>query len=446
MKLASFAVLFSLLAVQLPFAGPTLQFNSSALHLSITANATLSSDIIAGNLTIASGVTLTTNGFNIYVANRLVAQGVTFITGNSLPGGSGCGGCGGVSGASAPMSYGGSGGAGGGWAESFGGGKGGSTLVSGGSAVIGGGNPGSLPTNFNPNTTNLEYWYENGMQNYLEGAGGGGGGEASSIDGPGGYGAFGIYIQAQQMILTNSTILANGQNGSVGWPGGGGGGGGGGCGRIMLSYQTLYLTGTYYAYGGKGARPGGGGGYDGGEGGGPCNVSTSRYHTEPIPITGPPGSPPNNQTNGSPPSQGSCYSLSLEVHSQTTLYLTGAWLSINLVSERAGQALLEIDGIQYQLYQNATQLLPQDNNYAYYITLSGNQALQICSAYLGQASTTTSTSTVTTTSSTGSTTIGPSGPPVPPSGKSNFWLLLLLLLLIAIGLLLERERQRRANL
>ena len=151
----------------------------------------------------------------------------------------------------------------------FGGGMGGSTLAIGGISHIGTGDPGSVPPNPAVNGANIISWYYGGMQNYLMGAGGGGGGEASTPSGHGGAGAFGLYIQGQKIILSNTIIYANGSDGGIGYLNGGGGGGGGGCGRIIVAYQTSYAPAAYNTVGGASGHGRGTDGYWGGKGGGP---------------------------------------------------------------------------------------------------------------------------------------------------------------------------------
>jgi hypothetical protein len=445
-------------------ANATLNFNASNSRLLINSSENLTSDIVAGNLTIASGLTIVTNGYDIYVANAMVAQNVIFITGNGPAGGTGTNDYFGQMGTSAHYSYGGSGGAGGGWSEEWGGGWGGFTLEYGGEGYIGTGGSGSVPSPPILNNSKLQSWYSGGMQNFIEGAGGGGGGESSTDEGNGGAGAFGLYVQGQYVILTNSTIYADGGNGSMGYVNGGGGGGGGGCGRILISYHSLYLPGTYNAIGGS---PGNGEawGFNGGYGGGPCPTITYRYGSEPVSIAGPSTTtttvPPNSGGGvpGSPPSS-SCYLIqSLTTASRITVYLTGAWFNITANSITQSVSLININGAGYFLFPNETQQLPAEGNYAYYANFTGvgggRYQLQICSTPIDPTSTTTTTSitpssssvsssSTSTTISLQSTTITQSDPPVPPPGNSDFWLLLMLLLLIAIGLLAERERRKRS--
>ena len=234
--------------------------SNSLQNITISSNTTLTNDLYCNNLTINSGVVLTTNGYNIYCYGTLTNNG-TINTGLN-------------SGGSFIKSYGGSGGGGGS------GGSGGSTLVAGGSGSNPGGN-GATPSA--PTLTNnlILYWYQTGFQNYLNGAGGGGGG--NTFGGSSGVGAYGIYIQANKIIA--GTINANGQNGSAGGNigVGGGGGGGGGGGVILLAYGSGgYTAGTYNVSGGSGGTGTGGNGNGGTGGAG--QVLTYNYSSYGLPI------------------------------------------------------------------------------------------------------------------------------------------------------------------
>ena len=241
-------------------------------------NTSLTGNIIAYSVTIESGVTLTTNGYSIICNSNFINNG-TINTGSGTAGGAGgSNGSSAGNGTSITTSYGGSGGGGGGS-----GGVGGSTEASGGGTNGGNGSTPSAPTLSN---STIQTWFNNGMQNYLEGAGGGGGESAVSIGAPssggnGGNGGGGIYIQATN--ITAGTINANGQNGGNGWHSGsgsaGGGGGGGGGGSILFAYSGSYTAGTYNTSGGTG-----GSGSNAGNGGAGGNglVLTYQYTTPPI--------------------------------------------------------------------------------------------------------------------------------------------------------------------
>jgi len=247
----------------------------------IFSSTTLTSDLYCNSLMILPGVTLTTDGYNIYCSDAFINDG-TIKTGTLSNGGSSNGGVGG----SVSNSYAGSGGGGGGAPPTYfsvSGGSGGSTLVPGGGggyAIAGTGGNGSTPPV--PTITNslIQSWYNNSFTNYLSGAGGGGGGwmeESIVYGGAGGSGAYGIYIQANKIVA--GTINANGGNGDAGTNGGGGGGGGGG-GVILLAYGNGgYTPGSYNVSGGLGNPTS----YQGGNGGN-GQVLTYQYTTPPIPV------------------------------------------------------------------------------------------------------------------------------------------------------------------
>ncbi len=430
----------------LTHASPTVYFTPANLSMAITENTTLYSNLTAGNLTIANGLTLRTNGYEIYVANTLVAQSDTFITGSGPAGGYGCNGCGGQPGTPAVPSFGGSGGAGGGWANEWGGGDGGSTQVRGGRSHIGTGDPGGVPPDPILNNTNIAGWYYSGMQNYLEGAGGGGGGEASSSAGHGGAGAFGLYIQAGQMVLTNTLVYAAGTNGIIGYINGGGGGGGGGCGRIAIAYQTLYLPATYNTAGGAAGPWSGEGGFWGGSGGGPCNVMVFQYSTEPITVLGTP-LPPLNQTGGP------CYLANgITLNRLITIYLAGSWFDLSANAMNFSGITATINSVTYLLKLGQLQQMPPSGGYSYIIELrrvnsaTGSADLAICSIPLPSTTTssTTSTSSTSTSISLTTTTILQSPPQSDPGEEEEIGGLSIILLIIAlIGFFSDNEKRRR---
>jgi len=246
--------------------------------ITISSNTTLTSDLYCNNLTINSGVTLTTNGYNIYCQGTFTNNG-TINTGTLSNGGiGGNNGSVGGTGGSEKNSYAGSGGGGtnGTGIGNSSAGSGGSTLVAGGGVASSGSTP-SAPTITN---SLIQSWYNNGFQNYLAGAGGGGGGSAEGGNGGnGGGGSYGIYIQANEIIA--GTINANGGNGNAGVNSAYGAGGGGGGGVILLAYGSGgYTSGTYNVSGGAGNSSSSGTAGNGGNG----QVLTYNYSTQPITI------------------------------------------------------------------------------------------------------------------------------------------------------------------
>ena len=232
-------------------------------NITISSNTTLTSDLYCNNLTINSGVVLTTNGYNIYCTGTFKNNG-TINTGLAPS-------------QSFLNSFGGSGG-GGGANFNYSGSSGLSTLVSGGSAgtnPAGNGGNGSTPSTPTLSNSLIQTWYKNGFSNYLAGAGGGNGAQGIA----GGSGSYGIYIQANQIIA--GSINAIGENGTNGGSSGGGGGGGGGV--ILLAYGSGgYTAGTYNVSGGSGGSPGSNSGSGGTGGNG--QVLTYNYSSYGMPI------------------------------------------------------------------------------------------------------------------------------------------------------------------
>jgi len=279
---------------QLPTVYNPTSYNGTA-NIIFNQSTSLSGDIIAYSVTIDSGVTLTSNGHSIICNSYFINNG-EISTGRGASGGA-RGAPNGSPGASVTTSYGGSGGGGGGGNGYGWGASGGSTAVSGGGGGGGslcggsgynGGNGNTPPSAPTLSNSTIQTWYNNGIQNYLEGAGGGGGGAGCTMwgtGGSGGSGGAGIYIQA--MNISTGTINSSGANGVQPYWAGGGGGGGGGGGSILLAYETNYIAGTYNTNGGSGA-PGNGYGGDGfgggGHGGNGGNglVLTYQFTTSPI--------------------------------------------------------------------------------------------------------------------------------------------------------------------
>ena len=257
-------------------------FNINTTYSStvISTNTTLTADLISGgDITINSGVTLTTNGYSIICGGTFTNSG-TINTGVSpFTGGNESN-----SGTSITTSYGGSGGGGGAGEQATGaavaGGNGGSTVSTGGSGgFVSNGGSGSTPTPPTITNTLINTWYTNTMYNYLSGAGGGGGALLST---PASSGQYGLYIQAQ--TINAGIINTNSSNGTNGFNSGGnsfGGTGAGGAGSLLLAYSSSYNAGTYNVNGGTGGIGAGGNSYSGGNGGN-GNVITYIYTTQPI--------------------------------------------------------------------------------------------------------------------------------------------------------------------
>ena len=228
-----------------------------------SSSTTLTGPVYAYNITIDSGVTVTTND-NPLIAYDYLNNGGTIV--------------GGSYGSSATSSYGGSGGGGGG--NGGGGGAEGqngyATQVAGGTGGTGytgsaqNGGTGSTPSAPSLSASTIQTWYSNGLYNYLTGAAGGNGGAGDTgFYGHSGPGSYGVYIQGY--TVTAGSINVNGANGGsmTGAPGGGAGGGGGGY--IIVSYGNGGYTSGSYSYsagsGGTGSLENGTEGVAGGNGG-----------------------------------------------------------------------------------------------------------------------------------------------------------------------------------
>jgi hypothetical protein len=262
--------------------------------------------VTTGNVVIESGATLYTNGFYIVAGGTFNnGNGGTVITGYipssggaALSGGSDSAG---NQGTNYPNSFGGGGGGGGGsnmCCSTFSqnnGGNGGYTANSldfgaGGQTSVDGcpnfcGEPGTSTAMPSITSSDILTWTAS-MDTYLVGAGGGSGGTNqwyTSDSAAGGNGAYGIYIQAHDLIAGN--IYANGQNGapnpSTGWAGSGGGGGG----VILLAAYSSgeYTPGTEEVNGGSGGAAGQT--YNWGGNGGYGNAPPVFYYGINTPIT-----------------------------------------------------------------------------------------------------------------------------------------------------------------
>lgn len=233
-----------------------------------STNTVLSANIInCISLTVDAGVALTTNGYYITCVGNFINNG-EIITGNPLNGGAA-----GSRGADYPNSFGGSGGGSGGTTLAAGL-FGGNTIIPGGAGGALGGSGGNGSTPPAPAVTNANIITWSGLfSNYLTGAGGSG--SSSAI---GGNGAYGLYIQANQIIAGGANAIGTGGgNGALLSSAGGGGGGGG---FLLFSYGSGgYTAGTYNTLGGTGGNAATGDGAGGGGGSG--NAISYSYGTIP---------------------------------------------------------------------------------------------------------------------------------------------------------------------
>lgn len=271
-------------------------------NVTYTSDTTLTGNINAINITINSGVTITTNGYYMYAISDFTNNG-TLTGGNNSNAPGGTAGTttsyNGGAGTSITTSYAGSAGGGGGGGITSGGepggggGSGGSTLVAGGSggsgsdtiAGGGGGGAGSTPSAPSMSQTLASDMFSS-IEDYLSSASGGGGGAGGSDGGAGGAGIFGVAIGGNNVIA--GTINTNGNSGDNGnggdGNGGSGGGGGSGAGSILIVYNSSYTAGTYSYSGGSGGS-GGAGTNNGGSGGNGGNGQLITYQTSTPPIS-----------------------------------------------------------------------------------------------------------------------------------------------------------------
>lgn len=221
--------------------------SSSLFNIYVKSNTTLHSNIIADNMTIESGVTLTTNGYSIILSGTFVNKGI-IVAGYDTSGFNAAG-----AQPNLPLSIGGSGG-GSGISSSSGIDKSdalnwtaGSTRASAGANNYkANGTNGSSPSAPSIDNKLLDGWYNSGIQSYISGADGASTGNYRG--GLGGYGSYGIYIEANRIVA--GQINVTGESVPAGYhyatPGAGG------AGVIILSYGTGgFVKGTYNISGGS---------------------------------------------------------------------------------------------------------------------------------------------------------------------------------------------------
>lgn len=234
----------------------------------LSSDTTLTGDLFCGNLTIASGVTLYTDGYSIFCEYNLQNSG-TIVTGNGPYG-------------NLTDSYGGSGGGAASQATNAGSSAGFSTIYPGGT--------GSSTTNTNANngenslltsvsSSLIKTWFQENFTNYLTGAAG-----ENSSGILGGLGSNGVYIQANS--ITVGTISAYGAAGS-GTGSGVGLSGGGGGGIVILSYGSggLNQAGSSVVVTGGSGVPSAAGTQYSGTGGNGSIINYSYGSTAPINFT-----------------------------------------------------------------------------------------------------------------------------------------------------------------
>ena len=224
------------------------------------ATVTLARDMYYRNLTVASGGTLVTNGYRVFVRGDLSVEstgsinnnGVTATTntgalggGSASIGGGGDGGDNSTNGTSVTSSYGGAGGDGGG-----GGGGTGGTITAPAIPL--------LLRDLRMATTLFD-----GTASFT-GGGGGGGGDDGTVVGGGGGGGGGVVMVATRRVTNEGSISADGGDGADGNSADDSGGGGGGGGLVVIvSDEALTGSGTVTAAAGSGGASGGGSGVAG---------------------------------------------------------------------------------------------------------------------------------------------------------------------------------------
>ena len=239
---------------QFPAGGAAVFGDGSDGDVTISVDTTLSRDMYYNNLTINSGMRLTTAGFRVFVKNTITNNG--YISNNGGNGGNGTSSVAGAAGA-APLgpqtvgtgSIGGvgklaqlSGGAGGAVTAGFGG-----TGGTGGTQVPYAGGAGGVvtaPTAAQGSIRDLVaavrgLLLDGGKAN--AGSGGGGGGCNSTTQGSGGGGGGGgvVIVVARTIVNTSGVIEARGGNGGSASTASQGIGAGGGGGLLILVYATL---------------------------------------------------------------------------------------------------------------------------------------------------------------------------------------------------------------
>jgi hypothetical protein len=237
----------------------------ASASVAFAANTTLTGDLFAHNVTIDTGVTLTTNGYAIVVTGTFDNYG-TVLAGFAPSGGT-------------RSSYGGSGGG----AESYNYGayaqNGSRTHAPGGirntsyvplssnASAGSGGTPAPPPLT----RTLLRHWFFSSVD-HLAGASGG----AISGQIAAGQGSYGVYLQARTLVA--GVINTEGQNGGGTCSGIGLSGGGGGGAIVLAVGPGGLTTGTYVDAGGSAAPSCAGNAWSGSGGAGQVAVFAYLYH------------------------------------------------------------------------------------------------------------------------------------------------------------------------
>lgn len=230
----------------------------------ISADTSLTADMQYQNLTVATGVTVNTDGFIVRVRGTLTLDGTATLRCRGAVGQNGNGGAngrnGGNGGAAASLGGGGQGGKGGnaGAAGQSGvAGDAGGAGGAGGNGLIGAGGTSSLSSPALVHWARAmlgQAWLRPNLANLVKGgSGGGGGGSSATQGGPGGGGGGGVLLVCAQHGAGSGRIRVPGGNGGdAGTSTDVGGGGGGGGGFALVITGDASSSWTLTAAGGDG--------------------------------------------------------------------------------------------------------------------------------------------------------------------------------------------------
>lgn len=260
--------------------GSTLYGAGSDGDVVISTDTTLTADMQYHNLTVATGVTVSADGFIVRVAGTLTLDGTATLRCRGAAGQNGNAGAsgrnGGAGGAAASLGGGGKGGKGGNAGAA---GENGVAGDAGGSGGTGGNGPGGAGGGSSLSSAALVHWARAMLgQAWLRpnlaslvkgGSGGGGAGSSATQGGPGGGGGGGVLLVCARHVAGTGRIRVPGGNGGdAGTSTDVGGGGGGGGGFALVITSDLSSSWSITAGGGTGGTPSGTGtaGTDGANG------------------------------------------------------------------------------------------------------------------------------------------------------------------------------------
>jgi len=250
-------------------AGSALYGDGSDGDVVISADTSLTADMQYQNLTVATGVTVSTEGFIVRVRGTLTLDGTGTLRCRGAAGQNGNAGSngrnGGDGGAAASLGGGGKGGKGGNAGAS---GQSGVSGDAGGAGGTGGNGPGGAGGGSSLSSAALVHWARAMVgQSWLRpnlaslvkgGSGGGGAGSSASQGGPGGGGGGGVLVVCARHVAGSGRIRVPGGNGgNAGTSVDVGGGGGGGGGFALVITGDLSSSWSLTAGGGTGGTPSG---------------------------------------------------------------------------------------------------------------------------------------------------------------------------------------------